>query len=127
VTDPDLPSIKQLKPPTQCVLWEKPELLEQGPFKERFEVVEGLVDESHDSRNVFKCRECGQLYFYEWHEEIDWEDGDDAQYTTYIPVQTREEIDELKAQDFFGILSYFPRLQRDKPTGKGTKLSWIGK
>ena len=92
-----------MKEPTQCVLWTKPKLVER-PKKEHFELVETYVDESHWWRYLLKCRECGQLYFYEFYEIIDWEHGDDPQYSTYIPVETDAEIETLKKTSPFETL-----------------------
>ena len=50
--------------PTQCVLWLEPELAE--PLKNRFNLVETHVDEAHWWRHLLECRECGQLYFFEF-------------------------------------------------------------
>jgi len=84
-----------MKQPTQCVLRENPNLI-VGAQDDSFERIETYADESHLMRHLLKCRECGQLYFFEFYEEIDWEDGDDSQYKTYIPVETEAEIETLK-------------------------------
>ncbi|MBN2326835.1 MAG: hypothetical protein JXR73_06750 [Candidatus Omnitrophica bacterium] len=116
-----------MKNPTQCVLWENPELV-RGPSQDFFELMETYVDDSHLSRRLLKCRECGQLYFFEFYEEIDWVDGDDPQYSTYIPVETGEEVQALKNSSQFGLLQFFPRLQIDFPKeAKKPKIWWNGK
>jgi hypothetical protein len=71
---------------------------------------------------LYKCQECGQLYFYEWYEWVDWQQGDDKAYSTFVPVQTEEEIAALKQTDNLTLLLFFPRLQWD-----GSKIGWIGK
>jgi hypothetical protein len=110
----------RLRPPTQCALWEHPELaLGKDPV---FEWVETYDDDSHMTRALRRCRECGQLYFYEWYEWVDWEEGHDQIYRTYIPVQTPDEIAALKQADIVSLLRYYPRLQFD-----GDKPIWIGK
>jgi hypothetical protein len=38
-----------MKEPTQCALWTSPDLV-NGPIKERFELAETFVDESHHWR-----------------------------------------------------------------------------
>jgi hypothetical protein len=81
-------------------------------FSEFFEEVECYEDSSHLTRSLYKCRECGQLYFHEWFEWVDWNKGDKI-YTTLIPVQTQTEIDALKETDTFLLMTYFPRLQLD--------------
>jgi hypothetical protein len=75
----------QLPPPTACALWEHPERAGRK-FAEIFEEVESYEDSSHLSRALYKCRECGQQYFYEWYE---WDGGNDSNYSTLIPVQTQ--------------------------------------
>ena len=116
------PSLKivRLPHPFQCVLWEHPERV-SGKFAEILAEVESYEDSSHLVRSLCKCRECGQLYFYEWYEWVDWEGGNDKMYTTLIPVQTPEQADELKATTTFMLMTYVPRLQLDgKPTWVGT-------
>jgi hypothetical protein len=113
VTEEDPNQIVQLRRPTQCVLWEHPERA-AAKFTELFEAVESYENSSHLHRSMYKCRECGQLYFHEWYEWVDWDEGDDKSYTTLIPVQTPEEIAALKQTDFFGLLRYFPRLQWER-------------
>jgi hypothetical protein len=118
---------RTLRPPTQCVLWQQPALI-VSLDDERFEALETFVESSHWDRALLKCRECGQLYFWEFYETIDWEGGDDAQYSTYIPVQTPEEVDALKEATVFEIRDFSPRLQQDHPTGaKAATVRWIGK
>lgn len=72
--------------PAQCVLWEKPELLIEGNC---LDSVEALIDQSHLGRSILKCRECGQPYFFEFHETVDWAKGDDHIYWTFIPNASR--------------------------------------
>ena len=114
-----------MKEPTQCELWAKPELVLK-PTKERFELVETFADESHFWRYLLRCRECGQQYFFEFYEQIDWEGGDDPQYSTYVPVETDAEITLLKATAPFGLLDFVPRLHKDFPKGaKEPAARWV--
>jgi hypothetical protein len=121
VTEQEPDKLVHLGHPTQCVLWNHPERL-PGKFAELFEEVETYEDSSHLTRTLYKCRECGQLYFYEWYEWVDWDDGNDKSYSTLIPVQSQEEIEALKQTNFFTLMSYFPRLQWES----GTPV-WTGK
>ena len=105
-------SIFALQEPTHCLLWKNPEQLRENGAA-LLERVEVFVDESHFMRRLHKCRECGQLYFYEFTEEIDYANGDDPQYRKYIPVENTEQIDALRASSPSDLLSYFPRLQSD--------------
>ena len=121
MTEEEHPKIIHLHKPTQCVLWEQPNRI-AGKFVELLEEVESYEDGSHLTRSLYKCRECGQLYFHEWYEWVDWKEGKDKIYTTLIPVQTPAEIEALKQTDNFTLLMYFPRLQLD-----GGKPRWMVK
>jgi hypothetical protein len=112
VTEQKPEKIIELRKPTQCVLWEHPDRV-AGQFAQAFEVVESYEDGSHLSRSLYKCQECGQLYFYEWYEWVDWQQGDDKAYSTFVPVQTEEEIAALKQTDNLTLLLFFPRLHWD--------------
>jgi hypothetical protein len=78
------------------------------------EVIETYVDESHLMRRLEKCRMCGQLYFYEFKEEIDWVGGNDPQYLTWIPVDDPESAKELSRLNYLEILQ-FPSIRCDFP------------
>ncbi|HLW93648.1 MAG TPA: hypothetical protein VKS78_20415 [Roseiarcus sp.] len=120
-------TFKELRHPTQCELWEKPELV-ATKVSDRFETVESFVDESHLSRALLKCRECGQLYFFEFYENVDWKGGDDAQYSTYIPVEDRSDIETMKEGSIYDLFYFTPRLQWDHKTdAPGSTVKWIGK
>jgi hypothetical protein len=121
VPDREPVQIVELRHPTQCVLWENPERI-AGKFGEFLDEIEAYEDSSHLTRSLYKCRECGQLYFHEWWEWVDWDHGNDKQYSTLIPVQTPEDIQALKQTTTFELMTYFPRLQFD-----GYKPAWIGK
>jgi hypothetical protein len=119
------PSFKELRHPTQCDLWEKPELV-YSP--ERFELMETFHDDSHLSRALLKCRECGQLYFYEFYEWVDWKEGNDAIYSTYIPVEDPEDIRRMKEGSVYDLFYFTPRLQNGRGTGgAAASMHWIGK
>jgi hypothetical protein len=115
-----------MKSPVRCILWSQPELA-NGAMKEQFELLETFVDDSHWRRYLLKCRECGQRYFFEFYEEIDWEEGDDPQYSTFIAVESDEEIETLKVTSPFGLLRFSPRLVRDFPKGSDKPtIGWVG-
>jgi hypothetical protein len=120
VTEEPVKIVHFLKP-TQCVLWENPDRI-AAKFSELLDEVESYEDSSHITRSLYRCRECGQRYFHEWFEWVDWKEGHDKRYTTLIPVQTQAEIDALKETDIFRPMTYFPRLQID-----GGLAKWMGK
>ncbi len=96
----------------------------ENPSKDgfKFEHVETYAESSHFDRGLVKCRECGQLYYYEFYEVIDWEEGNDKMYSTYIPIEyDKALIEDLNQRSPMGLLGIFPRLQWD-PDGS---LKWI--
>lgn len=56
-----------------------------------------LIDESHFSISILRCPECSQRFVSIFTELIDWEDGDDSQYSDLLPV-TDQEAETLAAQ-----------------------------
>ena len=116
----DEPTIIALHDPTQCELWENPGRA-SAEFSEIFDEIASYEDSSHLSRSLHKCRECGQLYFFEWMEWVDWDGGNDRQYSTLFPVRTEEEIEAMKRASSFDLMRYYPRLHLDG------KPSWNGK
>lgn len=95
------------------------------PTSVRFDLLVTLEEESHIFRYILKCKICGQLYFFEFYEEIDWEKGDDPQYVTYIPVKTAEEADILNTKSSMELLGVGPRLQHDSGKGNTDEVRWV--
>jgi hypothetical protein len=86
--------IVKLRQPTECALWEHPERI-NGKFGEFLEEVEAYEDTSHLTRSLYKCRECGQLYFHEWYEWVDWDEGNDKQYSPWFLFKRRKKLQHL--------------------------------
>ena len=105
---------KVLKSPVKCHLWKKKKLKAED-FYSAFEVIATYVEDSHFFLRLLQCKKCGQLYFYQFYEETDWEGGNDPQYKTFIPVETQAEIETLKNADMRGLAEFHPRLQSDFP------------
>ena len=103
-------------------------MLKSEEISAAFDVIEVFVDESHIKRRLVKCKECGQLYFDEFYEEIDWLYGDDPQYITLLPVSSKEDIEKLKKASVTELTRFTPRLQKDFPKDADKpKVYWIGK
>jgi hypothetical protein len=111
--------------PKSCVLWRDPGPVISRPLRDGFELLETFVKESHWWRYLLKCRECGQRYVFEFHEEIDWVDGDDPQYCTWIPIETDEEAQRLKAAAPLDLRTFMPHLCDDRPKGEERKVYWV--
>lgn len=113
--------------PMRCHLWKR-EGLTANDLRDAFEILETFESSSHLKRHLLRCKDCGQLYFYEFYEEIDWERGHDPQYQTYIPVETKDQIEALKATDNYTLLRYTPRLQKDWPSdAERPQVEWVGR
>src|SRR5271170_7364991 len=90
-----------------------------------------LVDGSHFSLDILSCPGCSQRYVYIWNETIDWKDGDDAQYTSVLPI-TNDEANELVAQGKdvrINRIEEFGRSRRylhiNCPTGIKKSVRWV--
>lgn len=93
---------------------------------DNFELLNTYVKESHLWRYLLKCKDCGQLYFFEFYEQIDWDKGQDPQYVTFIPVENRKKADEYSKLDQLDILKISPRLQKDWLSDQDKpKIFWV--
>ena len=102
-----------MKKPTQCHLWQKDNFTNADLLD--FEIIKTFIDESHFIRKLVRCKQCGQLYFNEFYEWIDWENGNDPQYVTWVPVETKEEIETLRKTSVMDLLHIRPCLRKDFP------------
>lgn len=75
--------------PKQCILWTKEQLV---PSDLSFDFVSEISDIPKISQQLRKCKECGQLYLYEYNDFFASPYDDLPIYKTYIPVS----IGELK-------------------------------
>ena len=78
---------------------------------DKLEEVETFLEDSHLMRRVKRCHDCGQFYFYEFYEEIDYTQGDDPQWRALIPVQSIAEARELAKGDVLHMTKRTPRIQ----------------
>lgn len=87
--------------------------IRQGTLKEKFELVETYRKEDQSWQYLLRCRECDQLYFMDFREETDWSNGNDPQFTVYVPVSSPEEGSRVQQG---GAGHYVPRLHIDFPS-----------
>ncbi len=88
------------------------------------EVVKDFEDSSHFDRSLLRCRACGQLYFYEFYEEIDWANGNDPTYRTWVPVEEKD-VDSLLKTDIWTIHHYAPRIINDWLRDGTRRREWM--
>ncbi|MDO8617655.1 MAG: HD domain-containing protein [Candidatus Uhrbacteria bacterium] len=115
------------KAPTQCHLWKKEQVTNDDLYFVGFDILYTFYDDGHLSRRLIKCKECGQLYFKEFYEEIDWADGDDPQYVTCIPVSDEPEAWLISKTSIMDILRFQPCLRSDWPKGGIKTTYWVGR
>lgn len=110
-----------ISPPANCHLWTDG-IIDKKDLYSTLEIIKTYADDSHFKRELKKCKKCGQLYFFEFYEEIDWKEGNDPQYQTYIPVNDIETADELSKLPTILLLNYLSiridwPANADKPIG----------
>ena len=112
-----------------CILWKSKNLSHEDlHLREKFELLKIYNNESHLLRYLLKCLECGQLYFYEFYEEVDWDKGNDPQYSTFIPIKNENDAEEFSKLTTFELLKITPRLIDDLPSDSAKNVTiWIGK
>ena len=111
-----------MKNPTQCLLWKKINLT---PLDLDLELLKVFVRSPHLERDLFRCRECGQLYFHEWYEHVNFK-HDSYMYDTYLPVETEEEMRQLAETKTSAELTRFlPQLHGSFTNGKKDSLQWL--
>ena len=97
--------------PEQCHLWSTPLTWE---MLEALDHLKWYGKDYHHTRQLMRCLTCGQLYFHEFYEEVDYRNGEDQQYYIFIPVDSVKTADELNKLTRFeltslpGIYKYAP-------------------
>lgn len=77
--------------PTQCILWKKEKLTPLDLAPNNFEFIERLPDIPNISEQVKRCKECGQLYLFEYNDFFASPWSDDLPiYMTYVPISEEE-------------------------------------
>ena len=98
--------------------------------RDRLTRLKELIDESHFIVAILACPRCAQRYISVFTEMIDWEDGNDPQYWTLLPI-TEAEAEGLVQQEAslgeasLNALGHGRRsLQRDHPKAGPPRVSW---
>ena len=111
-------ALRKLK---KCHIWKQ-----EVPDKDDLNALESIKtygEGNHSGRYLHKCLDCGQLYFNEFYEHINWDGGDDKIYVTWIPVKSEKYADKMMANNVMELLGCFPRIQWDS----GKDPVWIRK
>ncbi len=121
----------KLLEPVQCKLWNKGYLNDDEIRHWSFKPLREFIDESHMTRSLLKCDECGQLYFYEFYEVMNFDGGDDDIFYKYIPVESEKIAEEMSKMSPLALAIYTPQLQINFPPPKnksqrGSNLISVG-
>lgn len=90
-----------------------------------FESIKVYSEDDHFMRRLIKYKPTEELFFYEFNEEVDYVNGNDPQYRTYILVKDEQEADEINKLDFLQILKITPRLIDDWRADDTRTTKWI--
>ncbi len=93
----------------------------------KFKTLEVYLDEEHIMRELVKHIPSEELYYHEWHEEIDWVNGNGPQYNLYIPVKNEEEAENMHDPEitYFGGSAHTPRIIDNLYADDTQDLRWI--
>lgn len=107
------------KEPVQCHLWTKKNLVSEDL---RFENVRTFFEDNHLERSIIRCKNCRQLYYFEFYEVVDWEKGNDKMYCTYVPIDADENlITDLNSRLPIGLLAVTPQIHWDNDD----RIYWV--
>lgn len=114
--------------PKKCILWTKEKLTSDDLSENNFEFIKSLPGISNVSEKIKKCKECGQLYLFEYNDFFANPYSDDLPiYMTYVPVSEEEIVEHLKVEKSLGsIQRHTPKLLHNIKT-EGEEIKWIGK
>lgn len=84
--------------PKQCILWKKKKLTPADVPAGMFEGVSSLPEIPHISERLLRCKECGQLYLFEYNDFFANYENDLPVYMTYVPVSEEELKEHLKVE-----------------------------
>lgn len=93
---------------------------------------ERLVDESHYGVSILGCPHCNQRFVSVFTETIDWEDGEDPQASTLLPLTEAEAADlvlrrsSLSEGDLNALAPQRRSLLSDFPKGATASLVFWG-
>ncbi|MGH8179117.1 MAG: hypothetical protein ACREV5_22885 [Steroidobacter sp.] len=98
-------------------------------MRSRLERRTELIDESHFRVMLLACNSCAQRFLSVFFESIDWEDGEDPQAWTLIPITATEESGLVKAgpalvEALRSLGADRRSLQRDYPKGRNPASCW---
>ena len=108
-------------PPAADAAWEKRSALTH---------VTELIDESHFHVMILACPRCTQRFVSVFTETVDWEDGDDPQHWTLLPITGAEDADLIQQRDasiettLHGLGAGRRCLQLDHPKGAAQRIFW---
>lgn len=89
-----------------------------------------LIDDSHFIVTILGCKTCGQRYISVFTEMIDWQNGNDPQYWTLLPITDLEAESLIQLQATLDKMNLNAlgldrrSLQRDHPKVGPMRVFW---
>jgi hypothetical protein len=89
-----------------------------------------LIEESHFSVRIRVCPACKQRFLSVFTETIDWDDGDDPQYLTVLPLTAAEaaelilQASDLTEATLDALGTGRKSLHYDHPKGREARIYW---
>jgi hypothetical protein len=92
------------------------------------EIDERLSDDSHFGLTIRHCTRCDQPFLFVFTEFVNWNGGNDDQYTDVVPINATERAELLQRPgdlQFLGSLGAGRRrLSTAWPRGEGKTIEW---
>jgi hypothetical protein len=99
--------------PTGCRLWRRDDLTDKD-VAGAFEAVEAIFDDGvHNSADLVRCRDCGQLYLSIFEEHVTFSGGDDDLFRLYLPVRRGDDVAALARFGLLKLSERRPHLRAD--------------
>jgi hypothetical protein len=92
---------------------------------ELFSVLKTYTEDSHAARRCIKHLASGEIYLYDFVEEVDMVHGNDPQHRTYIPVADVAHADSLAALSSQTLQAMTPRLIDNWLADDTRTILWI--
>ncbi len=94
-------------PSELCFFLQNDTVEPRGKISKDLSPIKEYADSNHYYSALMRCQECGQLYYYEYIETVDWISEQDPSYCTWVPVKDENESDEMSKKSSMELLKYF--------------------
>lgn len=107
-----------------CHLWNKKIFSGDDFSLSHFVFIRDYLDQGHVVSSLVRCIDCGQLYFYEHHADVEADLEDEDAYTILVPIEKDREEEVMVSESPLDLLAKDPRLQWEIKDGVET-IQWL--